>query len=153
MTLLNNFSRKMEIHIKPLLIEHAKDVQVLSKQLGYEISLDDTIANISEVLSLKNHTAFVAIENNGVVGWIHAFKTTTIESLPFIELAGLVVDEKQRGKGIGKILVEKIKAWCKEQDVSSLRVRSNVKRKEAHQFYLNNGFKEIKEQKVFQMSL
>jgi GNAT superfamily N-acetyltransferase len=143
----------MEIQIKPILIDHAKEVQLLSKQLGYEISLDDTIANIKEVLSSKNHTAFVAIENNKVVGWIHAFKTTTIESLPFIELAGLVVDEKQRGKGVGKILVEKIKEWCKEQNVLSLRVRSNIKRKEAHQFYLNNGFKEIKEQKVFQISL
>ena len=143
----------MEIQVKPIQVEHAKEAQILSKQLGYEISLNDTIANISEVLSSKTHVAFVAIENNEVVGWIHAFKTTTIESLPFIELAGLVVDEKQRGKGIGKILIEKIKEWCKEQNVLSLRVRSNVKRKEAHRFYLNNGFKEIKEQKVFQMNL
>lgn len=143
----------MTIELRTISTEDVKAIRLLSKQLGYEISLKDTKANINAILCSKDHIAFLALIDAEIVGWAHAFKTTTIESKPFIELAGLVVDEKYRSRGIGKMLLEKIKQWCIEQNLPALRVRSNVKRKEAHRFYLNNGFKEIKEQKVFQTGL
>jgi len=143
----------MDIQIKPLTIEYAKDVQRLSEELGYPLSLYKMENNIKEVSSSNDHAAFVAIVAGKVVGWIHAFKALFIESKPFIEIGGLVVYENYRGKGIGKKLVERIKQWCLEKQISTLRVRSQIKRKEAHQFYLNNGFKEIKEQKIFQIDL
>ena len=143
----------MDIQVRNISPEDAAHVKRLSEQLGYSISLEETSANIKEVMILKNHVAFVAIANHEIIGWVHAFKTTTIESLPFIEMAGLVVDDRHRSKGIGKLLTDQIKQWCIQQNVPLLRVRSNVIRKEAHKFYLNNGFTEIKEQKVFQMKL
>lgn len=143
----------MNIQIRTIAIEDAPYINNLSEQLGYSLSTKDTSTNIKEILTLNHHIAFVAIYNEEIVGWIHAFKTTTIESFPFIELAGLVVDEKYRSKGIGKMLVGRIKQWCIEKKISLLRVRSNVKRNEAHRFYMNLGFAEIKEQKVFQIEL
>lgn len=143
----------MEILIKSITSEHAQDVQRLSQQLGYPLSFDEIENNTREVISNNDHSAFVAIIDGKVVGWIHAFKAIFLESNPFVEIGGLVVDENHRGKGIGKKLVERIKQWCNEKQISILRVRSQLKRKEAHQFYLNNGFKEIKEQKVFQINL
>jgi GNAT superfamily N-acetyltransferase len=144
---------EMEIEIKPLTIEHAQDVRRLSEQLGYPLSLHEIESNINEVISSADHASFVAMTDGKAVGWIHGFKAMFLESKPFMEIGGLVVDEDYRGKGIGKKLVERIKQWCMEKQISILRVRSQLKRKEAHQFYLNNGFKEIKEQKVFQISL
>jgi GNAT superfamily N-acetyltransferase len=88
-----------------------------------------------------------------IIGWIHAFKTTRIETKTFIEIGGLVVDKKYRGKGVGKSLVNKIRGWCAKQKITSLRVRCNTKRLEAHQFYLCLGFRESKEQKVFQQDI
>lgn len=143
----------MNIQTRTASVDDSNSIRLLSAQLGYEISLADTEANIREVLTSKDHVAFVAVDNEKVIGWVHAFPTRTIESLPFVELAGLIVDENYRSKGIGKILVERIKEWCIEKNILHLRVRSNVKRKEAHEFYMNNGFTEIKEQKVFQMKL
>jgi GNAT superfamily N-acetyltransferase len=142
----------MEITIRNILISDASSVSRLSEQLGYSLS-ENTGDNIKNILALTDHIAFVAIDDKEVVGWVHAFKTTTIESSPFIELAGLVVDEKYRGNGIGKKLVEYVKQWCAGKKISLLRARSNVKRKEAHKFYLDLGFTEIKEQKAFQMYL
>lgn len=143
----------MEIQIKPIISEHAPAVQMLAQQLGYPLSLREIERNIMEVMSNNDHVVFVAIVDNEVVGWVHAFKAIFLESNPFVEIGGLVVDENYRGKGIGKKLIERIKQWCLEKQVSTLRVRSQVKRKEAHLFYVNNGFTEIKEQKVFQMNL
>jgi len=136
-----------------LTLEHAKDVQRLSGQLGYPMSIRDIQSNIRELMITRDHVAFVALWNEKVVGWIHAFRGLLLESNPFIEIGGLVIDEDHRGKGIGKELVEKIKEWCLEKGFQTLRVRSNIKRIEAHKFYLNLGFTEIKEQKVFQMQL
>jgi GNAT superfamily N-acetyltransferase len=143
----------MEIRINKLTIKHAQDVQRLSGQLGYPMSMPDIEANIAEVITTKDHIAFVALENEKAIGWIHAFKGLFLESRPFIEIGGLVVDEEHRGKGVGKELVQKIREWCLEKGFDTLRVRSNTKRNEAHRFYLNLGFTEMKEQKVFQIQL
>jgi len=143
----------MEIQIKPMMAANAKDVQRLSEQLGYILSFDQIEDNIREVTSTKNHIAFVALHNENVVGWIHAFQSVLIESRSFIEVGGLVVDENFRMKGVGTRLLNSIKQWSTEKGVYEIRVRSNSKRKEAHQFYLKNGFTEIKEQKIFQTSL
>ncbi|HWI93357.1 MAG TPA: GNAT family N-acetyltransferase [Flavisolibacter sp.] len=143
----------MEIEIQPITLRHAMAVQKLSQQLGYALFLNEVENNIKEVILSTDHIALVAVVDGEVAGWIHAFKAIFLESNPFVEVGGLVVDENYRSQGIGKKLVEQIKQWCTEQKISTLRVRSQVKRKEAHQFYLNNGFSEIKEQKVFQINL
>lgn len=143
----------MEIRVNKLTLEHAKDVQRLSGQLGYPMAIMDIESNISELITTKDHIAFVALENEKVVGWIHAFKGLFLESKPFIEIGGLVVDEEYRGKRVGKQLVQKVKEWSLEKGFEILRVRSNIKRKEAHKFYLKLDFTEIKEQKVFQIQL
>jgi GNAT superfamily N-acetyltransferase len=143
----------MEIEIQPITLRHAMAVQKLSQQLGYALFLNEVENNIKEVILSTDHIALVAVVDGEVAGWIHAFKAIFLESNPFVEVGGLVVDENYRSQGIGKKLVEQIKQWCTEQKISTLRVRSQVKRKEAHQFYLSNGFSEIKEQKVFQINL
>jgi GNAT superfamily N-acetyltransferase len=143
----------MEIQILPMTAGHAADVQKLSEQLGYPLSLTDIESNIKEVITANSHAAFVALHNEKIVGWIHAFRCTLLESNPFIEIGGLVVDEGYRGKGIGKKLIASIKEWSLQKGFQEIRVRSHVKRKEAHKFYTGIGFKESKEQKVFEMKL
>jgi GNAT superfamily N-acetyltransferase len=143
----------MIIQILPMNAGHAPDVQKLSEQLGYPLSLTETERNIKEMLTAKDHVAFAALYNEKLVGWIHAFRCLVLEGNPFIEIGGLVVDEDYRGKGVGKKLVESIRNWCLENGFYDIRVRSNVKRKEAHKFYTATGFRESKEQKVFQLKL
>lgn len=143
----------MEAQIVTLTIEHAQDVQRLSKQLGYPLSLTEITDNIREVEKAKDQIVLAAMYDKEVIGWIHGFRCTFLESKPFLEIGGLIVDENYRSKGIGRTLLESIKEWATKKDIHEIRVRSNVKRTRAHRFYLSNGFEEIKEQKVFQMKL
>lgn len=143
----------MEIFIRKILPEDAKAVTVLSKQLGYNLSIAETSEYIKAILSSPDNSAYITSDSDKVVGWIHAFIALRIESNPFIEIGGLVVDEAYRGKGIGKALINKVKDWCAEKNILTLRLRSNTKRTDAHQFYQRFGFTEIKEQKVFEMKL
>ena len=77
----------------------------------------------------------------------------SLESGSFYEILGMVVDEAYQNLGIGKRLVQEAIRWSRNQGALSLRVRSNVKRKQAHIFYMRQGFAEMKEQKVFSLNL
>jgi GNAT superfamily N-acetyltransferase len=131
----------------------AKAVSMLSEQLCYAISKHDTAAQILQIKNSANDIAYVAVDGTVVIGWIHLFYALRLESQPFCEVAGLVVDEQYRGKGVGKLLLEKAEDWSMQRNCKRLVVRSNAKRNEAHQFYINQGFKEIKQQKVFELTL
>jgi N-acetylglutamate synthase-like GNAT family acetyltransferase len=142
----------MEITIRKMHIKDLERINDLSHQLGYDLSLAETKNQIEKILSTQDHIAYVVALEEKVVGWIHAFVSLSIESKPFVEIGGLVVDEKYRGKGMGNKLVGKIKEWTIEMKISSLRVRSNVTRLSTHEFYKKTGFEKIKEQKVFSLN-
>ena len=127
----------------------AEAVNRLSGQLGYPLSAQQTLQNITDVLQSKDHTALVAVHEDKIVGWAGGAYTIMIEVMPHCEINGLVIDENYRGQGIGKMLIEKIKEWAKEKGTNKLSLRCNVKRTEAHLFYEHLGFKEIKQQKNF----
>ena len=143
----------MEIFIRRITEQDAEPVNALSIQLGYAMPIEQTLANIRSVLETKGHNAFVALHENEIIGWIGVAEALQIESAPFCEIRGVIVDENYRGKGIGKLLIEKVKQWGKETGNKTLRLRCNMIRKEAHLFYQHLGFKEIKEQKVFEMKI
>lgn len=139
----------MQIEIRRASLEDAAAITTLSAQLGYVLKQEQIIKNINAVLSIKNHDAFVAVYDKKVIGWIGVAKAITIESPPYCEITGLIVDENFRGKGIGKLLIGKAKQWADEKALDTLRLRCNTKRTDAHLFYAHLGFKEIKQQKVF----
>ena len=143
----------MEIFIRSITEQDAEAVNALSTQLGYKMPIEQTLANIRSVLGTKGHNAFVATHENKIIGWIGVAEALQIESAPFCEIRGLIVDEKHRGQGIGKLLIDKVKQWSKATGNKTLRLRTNMVRKEAHLFYQRVGFKAIKEQKVFEMNI
>jgi GNAT superfamily N-acetyltransferase len=64
-----------------------------------------------------------------------------------------VVAEAERGRGIGAALVAAAEEWAAARGCGALRVRCNVVRKRAHDFYRRERFREIKEQKVFERKI
>ena len=142
----------MDITIRKAQLEDFKTITQLSQQLGYNVTDEDTHARLTELLYDNNHCVYVAIAEGKIAGWIHGCYSLRIESGKFIEIGGLVIDEGHRRIGIGKILVEKIIEWSATKKCEKIRVRSNVKRKSAHEFYKNLGFIESKEQKVYSKS-
>ena len=128
-------------------------VNTLSKQLGYPLSIEQTLQNIKAILKSKDHAAFVAEYENKIVGWVGAAQAIMIEVMPYCEINGLVINEHHRGMGIGKLLIERVKHWAKEKGNDKIGLRCNVKRTEAHLFYEHLGFAEIKQQKNFVINI
>jgi GNAT superfamily N-acetyltransferase len=143
----------MKIIIREMTANDATAVNTLSKQLGYPLSIGQTLQNINMVLQSKDHTAFVAEYENEIVGWIGAAQAIMIEVMPHCEINGLVIDENHRGMGIGKLLINNVKQWAKEKGNDKIGLHCNVKRTEAHLFYQHLGFTELKQQKNFVIDL
>ena len=140
------------ITIRECTAEDVPGITRLSHQLGYAISEEQTLQNINALLQSDNNKVYVAVDEK-VIGWIGLAYTVSVESPPICLINGLIVDENYRSKGIGKMLIEKAKEWSRNKGVDKLRLRCNAKRTEAHRFYINAGFTEIKQQKVFDISL
>ena len=143
----------MEIFIRSIKEQDAEAVNALSIQLGYAMPIEQTLANIRLVLGTNGHNAFVAAHEGKIIGWIGVAEALQIESAPFCEIRGLIVDETYRGHGIGKLLIDKVKEWSRGTGNKTLRLRCNMIRTGAHLFYQHLGFKEVKEQKVFEMQV
>src|SRR5690242_14569998 len=137
--------------IRKALLSDLSILRDLTEQLGYPLAETTLSENLQTILANENEVLFVMAENDKPIAWIHIFHTIRLESGSFCELGGLVVDKNYRSKGIGKLLIEKAIEWTRDRNVPVLKLRSNVIRKDAHRFYSNFGFKEVKEQKVFEL--
>lgn len=56
------------------------------------------------------------------------------------EIQEMYTDEKYRGKGVGKLLLQKLEGILSERSYDIIDVTSNNRRQDAHRFYLKNGF-------------
>jgi GNAT superfamily N-acetyltransferase len=148
-----SFEKLFRMKVREMTDGDAVAVNLLSQQLGYPLSVQQTLQNIHAVLESKDHTAFVAVTDNKIIGWIGAAQSIMLEIMPHCEINGLVIDENYRGKGVGRLLVERVKQWAKEKGNDTLTLRCNVKRTDAHLFYEHLGFKETKQQKNYRISI
>ena len=139
--------------IRESVAEDSQAIAELSCQLGYPAIASEITERLIRITEHPDNCVLTAEIDGQVIGWIHAFHTLRVESQPFVEIAGLVVDEEWRGRDVGKALVHSVIEWAARFPVLNLRVRSNLKRHEAHEFYRHMGFVEIKDQKIFNLSL
>lgn len=143
----------MEITIRNAELNDSELITDLSIQLGYE-SLNSAVQHrLKNILTNPDHCVYVATLDGKVVGWVHGFYAMRVESDFFVEIAGLVVTKNIRKNGIGKKLVDRVIEWTKFKNCTTIRVRSNVLRKESHRFYVNIGFEITKEQIIFNKQL
>jgi GNAT superfamily N-acetyltransferase len=129
-------------------------IALLCQQLGYPASRDEIQQRLSQIVGEEQHALYVAEATGGrVLGWIHGYVCHLVEVEPHVEIGGLVVDKDYRGSGIGRLLVEEIEHWAAASGCSTVRLRSNSIRKEAHRFYANFGYELVKRQLAFRKVL
>jgi GNAT superfamily N-acetyltransferase len=139
--------------IRPATLSDAAAVADLATQLGYPTRPEEAEARLRDVTSRPENAVLVAETDGAVAGWIHVAGTYTVESEPYAEILGLVVDQARRGGGIGAALVAAADDWAAGHGFRTLRVRSNVVRERTHAFYERLGFARTKSQVVFLRSI
>ena len=136
--------------IRQARVEDFDAINHLSQYFGYPRQGDDVaFAGFKSVLESDNDWIWVFVQQGQVLGWIHIFTARRLASSTFNEIGGMVVSVDHRHQGIGRQLVERVRIWSQDHELS-LRVRCNSKREETLEFYQSIGFSELKTQTVFE---
>lgn len=169
------------LRIRRAIPEDAVAIAGLSRQLGYPSTAEETAARLDALSASALDAVFVATRETAarpagvrspaapervadrnapapasgarVIAWLHVFGRTMIESAPYAEIGGLVVDESERSRGVGRALVAEAESWAAARGYATIRVRSNVVREGAHRFYSARGYEASKRQTVFVKAL
>lgn len=129
------------MHIRSMIPEDSAAVASLYGQLGYSSSLDAIHRRFAAIRSNPDHAVFVAAgADDAAVGVIHIQMLRLMESDAMAMIESLVVDERQRGQGIGSALVQEVERWAQERRAVTVWVRSPVRRSDAHRFYERRGY-------------
>ncbi|HQU73760.1 MAG TPA: GNAT family N-acetyltransferase [Calditrichia bacterium] len=139
--------------IRAAQIEDSAAIAALSGALGYPADRQVVSRRLGYVLEDSGHLVLVAEDaGQNCVGWIHLFVAFRVESDPFVEIGGLVVDPANRRLGIGSKLVQAGINWAKEKGIGKVRVRTNSVREEAGLFYRQMGFSLSKNQDIYDIA-
>ena len=140
------------LKIRKATADDAPAIAQLSGQLGYPVEADVMRERLERFLQLEEQVVFVA-ETTEVVGWIHGAENELLEVGRHAEIWGLVVADGQRGKGVGRHLIDAVEHWTRSRGLDEISVKSNVIRPESHPFYERLGFTRYKTQHAYRKRL
>jgi GNAT superfamily N-acetyltransferase len=142
--------RMSESRIRSAQRADAEALAQLSGELGYATDGAAVARRLAGLLASSDNAVLVALGTvDDVLGWVHVFVSHRLESSSFAEIGGLVVSEGARGRGIGRGLLVAAERWARDRGLSTMRIRSNVVRADAHGFYRHLGYEISKKQAVF----
>ena len=133
-------------------IADANELVKLLKELGYPESAD-TIKNRLQLIEKMGGVVLVAEKDQALHGCVQALVDIRLAEGKVGEIVSLIVLNSTRGQGVGKTLTKKAEAYLTEHGCTTIKVRANAVRADAHEFYHRLGFEHIKTQKIFLKNL
>jgi GNAT superfamily N-acetyltransferase len=123
------------IEIRPALISDASELARLMGELGYPTTPPQMQACLALLSENADYQTFVVEVENGLAGMIGVRSGMGYERDGIlVQIIDLVVDERFRGKGIGKKLVECADKWAKDKNATRLIVTAAIHRTKPGQF-------------------
>ena len=121
--------------------DDAEALARLCTQLGYPADARDMPQRLERLRGDPHARAVVAVDSGTVVGLATMHLRDVINhAAPIAQLTLLVVDERARGKGIGRALVESAEGWARERGARRMTVTTALDRAGAHAFYECVGY-------------
>jgi GNAT superfamily N-acetyltransferase len=113
----------------------------LVTQLGYPTSAADMDARLQRLLALPHHTVVVAEGSGRIAGMAGGCVEYAFDlNAPYGRVTALVVDERWRRLGIGRLLMRRVEQWCAEHGAERVTLTSGNHRPESHKFYKSIGY-------------
>ncbi len=93
---------------------------------------------------IKNEIVFVAQIEDKIVGYLAGSICEQISYITetFAELDNMCIYDEYRRFGIGTLLMDEFKKYCKEKNIQNIKVTASAKNNRAIQFYMKNGFED-----------
>lgn len=130
--------------LRDITIFDAQEIQRISNfELGYDVDLDIVKKQIKKLTNNNKHHIIIGFENEQtrkIIGFIHAELYESLYMDTGLNILGLAVDSNFQGQGIGKKLMSAIEDYALKNNISYIRLNSNVRRIDAHKFYESIGY-------------
>jgi GNAT superfamily N-acetyltransferase len=135
-----NGSAGRAVTIREATDNDARSISTLLGQLGYATDAA-TVPGRLRSINAEQGTAFVAVGENGeALGLIALAAHAVLHAAgPVGLITALVVADAARGRGVGRLLVERAKEWAAARGCVRLIVTSGEQRADAHAFYVACG--------------
>ena len=129
------------VTVRPAVIADASPIAVLVTQLGYATSPAEMQERLAAILRDGQYATYVAETGHAVIGLAGIRLGRYYErNGVYAQLVVLAVEERHRGSGVGRALVEAAEAWATRHDASAVLVNSGTHRADAHRFYERLGY-------------
>lgn len=130
--------------LRNITIFDAQEIQSISNfELGYDVNLDIVKKQIRKLTNDNKHNIIIGFENEQtrkIIGFVHAELYESLYMDTGLNILGLAVNSNFQGQGIGKKLMSAIEDYALKNNISYIRLNSNVRRIEAHKFYESIGY-------------
>ena len=130
--------------LRNITIFDAQEIQSISNfELGYDVNLDIVKKQIRRLTNDNKHNIIIGFENEQtrkIIGFVHAELYESLYMDTGLNILGLAVDSNFQGQGIGKKLMNSIEDYALKNNISYIRLNSNVRRIDAHKFYESIGY-------------
>ena len=130
--------------LRDITIFDAQEIQKISNfELGYDVDLDIIKKQIEKLTNDNKHNIIIGFENEQtrkIIGFVHAELYESLYMDTGLNILALAVDSNFQGQGIGRKLMSAIEDYALKNNISFIRLNSNVRRVEAHKFYESIGY-------------
>jgi GNAT superfamily N-acetyltransferase len=129
------------IEVRPCTPEDAAAVSTLLGELGYEVSSEAAAERVRRLNETGADPTFIADERGQALGLIALHRCHMIQYRTAVaRITALVVDQRARRRGIGRLLVDHALRWAEQRGCELVELTSALNRAEAHAFYRDLGF-------------
>lgn len=94
---------------------------------------------------IKDEYVIVAVKSNEVIGYLAGGikEKGSYTNIQYGEIENMLVKGEYRKLGIGRMLINNFKEYCKSNKINNIKVVASYKNKNAIKFYHINGFEEF----------
>ena len=122
-------------------IDDAVEIGRLLTQLGHATTTDQVIERWPEWEAAGNSALVASLNTRALIGLCTLHQMRVLHRpKPLGRITALVIDEDQRGKGIGRMLVAASEDLFARAGCGLLEITSNMRRGDAHAFYEALGY-------------
>jgi len=130
------------VTFRPAARADASAIAALVTQLGYPTAPAEMEQRLRRLLVQPEYTIVVAELAGEIAGLAAAYLGHALEfDSAYGQLTGLVVDERWRGRGLGRLLMERMEDALRDRGATIFVLTSGYRRAEAHKFYEHIGYR------------